>query len=214
MIPNKIISDKIKVKVSIVGATMGGKTTILSRMRYGVFNSDSIATVGASFVTLWKDNINYEVWDTAGQERYLSLIPMYFRDARIVLYVFDVNVIESIKYINKYKDILSDSSDIKIIVLGNKTDLLKEGEHSLEELTSEVYNNFENLMLTDKIHGLYFISAKDGNNFGKFLEHFYECGKTLSPSKPKLNNIIIDDLYIKNQDEDVNTEVQDNNKCC
>ena len=214
MIP--ITKDKvIKLKVNLIGTTMVGKTTILNVMRRGVFNPDTIATVGASFVTLIKDDINYQVWDTAGQERYLSLIPMYFRDVKITIFVFDVNEIRSIKYINRYKDILIDDPDIRIIILGNKTDLLEEKEeeknHLLEELTKEVYNNFEILMLTDKIHGLYFISAKDGNNFNKFLEHFHECGKNSIFNNPKNNNIV-DNICIRNPD--VTIETKEDRKCC
>jgi small GTP-binding protein len=192
-----------KIKVNFIGNTMVGKTTILERMRIGVFNPDTIATVGGSFITLRKDGINFEVWDTAGQERYLSLIPMYFRGVNIVLFVFDVTIIESIKYINKYRDVFSDRPNVKIIVLGNKTDLLEE-DYSLDELTSEVNDNFEKLMLTDRIHGLYFISAKDGKNFDKILEHLCECAKTLSYDDEDVD-------IIKN--ENIKKE-EINDRCC
>ena len=143
---------------------------------------------------------------------------MYFRDVKIVLFVFDVTDIKSIKYINKYKNEFYDKPNVKIIVLGNKTDLLTE-EYKLEELTSEVNKNFEDLLLTDQVHGLYFISAKDGNNFDKFLEHFYECAKTLPIEDVNVNlKISIDNLYSdKNKDKDI---IQQENieetsyKCC
>ena len=203
-----------KLKINLVGDTMVGKTTILGRMKTGTFDADSMVTVGASFVMLRKENLNFEVWDTAGQERYLSLIPMYFRDVKIVLFVFDVNIIKSIKYINKYKNALQDKPNVRIIILGNKTDLLKK-EYSLEELTLEVNKNFEELELTDKVHGLYFISAKDGNNFDKFLEHFYESAKTLPLDNVNLG-ITINNLYNdinKNVDKDEHVEDK-NRKCC
>lgn len=191
-----------KIKINFVGDTMVGKTTILERMRTGVFNPDTIATIGGSFMSLRRDGINFEICDTAGQERYLSLIPMYFRGVNIVLFVFDVNNVKSIKYINKYRDILIDKPNVKIIALGNKTDLLE--EYSPDVLISEVNNNFEELMLTDKIHGLYFISAKDGNNFDKILEHLCGCAKTLSYDD-------VDTDIIKNENIE-NKEI--NNKCC
>jgi small GTP-binding protein len=217
MIPKETISDRVKVKVNLVGNTMVGKTSILHRMRYGVFNPDPISTVGASFVSLKKDNINYEIWDTAGQERYLSLIPMYFRDVKIVLFVFDIDDSKSIKYINRYKDILSSDPITKIIVLGNKTDLTsnlsqEELENLLKELTSEVYNNFENAFLIDKLHGLYFISAKDGSGFDNFLEHFHECAKTL-PLTDIRSKMIIDDIYVKREGDDGYIQIE-NKRCC
>lgn len=199
-----------KIKVNFVGSTMVGKTTILNRMRTGVFNPDTMATVGGSFITLIKDKTNFEIWDTAGQERYLSLIPMYFRDVKMVLFVFDVNSISSIKYINKYRDIICDKPNIKIIILGNKTDLLE--EYSVEELILEVNKNFLELELTDKIHGLYFISAKEGNNFDKFLEHFYECAKTL-PVNNLNTNISVFDLNNNNNDGSIDNHNIEK-KCC
>jgi small GTP-binding protein len=211
MIPNQTIHNKIKV--NLVGTTLVGKTSILSRMRFKTFNPDTITTIGGSFVTLKEGNITYEIWDTAGQERFIALIPMYFRDVNITLFVFDVTDKSSIKYINKYRDILMDQPNIKIMVLGNKTDLLKENsEHSIGELVTEVSNNFENLMLEDKLHGLHFMSALDGSGFEKFLEHFHECARTLPVNPPKNNNILIDDPYTKKDDETI--EQSNRSRCC
>ena len=203
-----------RFKVNLIGNTMVGKTTILNRLRTGDFVDDSISTIGASFVTLREKGINFEIWDTAGQERYLALIPMYFRDVKIIIFVFDVNIKKSIKYINKYRDVIHDKPNVKIIILGNKTDLLEE-KYTLQELITEVNENFGDLLLADKVHGLYFISAKDGNNFEKFLEHFYECSKTFPIDD--LNddiNININNLYSSNNISiDKHEEVKVSN-CC
>ena len=201
-----------RFKVNLIGNTMVGKTTILNRVKTGDFVGDSISTVGASFVTLRHEGINFEIWDTAGQERYLALIPMYFRDVKIIIFVFDVNIKKSIKYINKYRDVIYDKQDVKIIILGNKTDLLEE-KYSLEELTTEVYKNFEDLLLADKIHGLYFISAKNGNNFEKFLEHFYESAKTF-PIDDITDNVNINNLYSSNNITIDKHEEIKISKCC
>ena len=211
MIPTPTVPNKIKV--NLVGTTMVGKTSILGRMRYKIFNPDTISTIGGSFVTLKEGDITYEIWDTAGQERFIALIPMYFRDVNITLFVFDVTDISSIKYINKYRDILMDQPNIKIMVLGNKTDLLEENsEHSIGELATEVSNNFANLMLDDKLHGLHFMSALDGSGFEKFLEHFHECARTLPVNPSKNNNILIDDPYTKKDDETI--EQSNRSRCC
>lgn len=221
MISGEIISNKIKV--NLVGNTMVGKTSILHRMRYGVFNPDTIATVGGSFVALTKDNINYEIWDTAGQERYLALIPMYFRGVKISLFVFDVNDVKSLKYINKYKNILADDDNIKIIVLANKTDLFEEliqqknmtkeeKENIIKELTKQVYDNFEKISLIDRLHGLHFISAKNGSGFNDFLEHLHECGKIL-PVNKSINKNILNELNVKSEYVD-HENIDNTGRCC
>jgi len=212
MIPNPTIPNKIKV--NLIGNTMVGKTSILSRMRYKKFNPDTIATIGASFVTLKEDNITYEIWDTAGQERFIALVPMYFRDVSITLFVFDVNDISSIKYINKYRDVFMDIPNIKIMILANKTDLLDENsDYSIGDITNEVCDNFSNLTLEDKIHGLHFMSALDGSGFEKFMEHFHECARTLPVKLSRNDNIIIDDPYLKKEDH-VSDQSTNSSRCC
>lgn len=198
---------RVKVKVIFVGDTMVGKTTILERMRSGNYNPDTIATVGASFVMLKHENIDFDIWDTAGQERYRSLTSMYFRDVKIVLFVFDVNSLKSIQSINTYKDSLQEKSDYKIIILGNKTDL-SDKDINFDEITAEVRKIFDSIFLTDIIHGLYFISAKEGNNFDEFLEHLYECSLLIPlPNDNNVNNLNSNNIQMNNE------EVI-NDKCC
>ena len=36
------------------------------------------------------DTIKFEIWDTAGQERYQSLAPMYYRNAKAAIVVYDI----------------------------------------------------------------------------------------------------------------------------
>jgi Ras-related protein Rab-5C len=35
--------------------------------------------------------VKFEIWDTAGQERYHALTPMYYRNAKAAIVVFDVS---------------------------------------------------------------------------------------------------------------------------
>ena len=177
------------MKVTLVGDTTVGKTTIATRMSCGFFPLDKACTVGVSFVKLVNDKITYEMWDTAGQERYLSLTPFYFRKARIVIFVFDVNNEETINCINHYHDSIK-CEDCKIIIIGNKTDLLIDDNH-IKKLIEKTDQVFSKLNLKDKIYGAYFISAKNGKNFDCFLNKFYECGKTLNIENPSNDNLNI-----------------------
>lgn len=214
---NEVSLNNKRIKVNFVGNTMVGKTSILNRMRFGIFNKESTATIGGSFVSLKSGNINYDIWDTAGQERFLSLVPMYFREVRISIFVFDVTNIKTVKYINRYKDVYLDDPNIIIIAIGNKIDLLKKNDASnydniLKELHNEVYNNFEILTLTEKLHGLHFISTKKGENFDKFLTHLDESAENL-PLITMNSKIVIDNPFFKKMEEDEQKE-QNSSRCC
>ena len=70
--------------------------------------------------------VNCEVIDTAGQERYKSIVNSYYRNADCCLLVYDVTNRKSFEECkNYYNKKLKEYSDkiIKIILLGNKTDL-------------------------------------------------------------------------------------------
>lgn len=89
-------------KIVIVGATDVGKTSITMRYCHGSFSTPTSATIGASFlqkrIIVGGDDasgrarrkMNLQIWDTAGQERFRSMAPMYYRNAKAAILVFDL----------------------------------------------------------------------------------------------------------------------------
>jgi len=68
--------------------------------------------------------IKLQIWDTAGQERFKSLTPMYYRDAKAALLVYDIT---SATTFAKVKDWVNElrvgvPDDIIMVVVGNKLD--------------------------------------------------------------------------------------------
>jgi len=68
--------------------------------------------------------IKLQIWDTAGQERFKSLTPMYYRDAKAALLVYDIT---SAATFAKVKDWVNElrvgvPDDIIMVVVGNKLD--------------------------------------------------------------------------------------------
>ncbi len=53
------------------------------------------ATIGMDFhsknVKIDNQDVRFLLYDTAGQEKFRSLIPMYIRDANIILFVYDIS---------------------------------------------------------------------------------------------------------------------------
>ena len=64
-----------------------------------VFTEDYQATIGLDFqskkVQIDNQDIHLLLYDTAGQEKFRSLIPMYTKDANIILLVYDISCKES-----------------------------------------------------------------------------------------------------------------------
>ncbi|KAL8138728.1 hypothetical protein V2J09_004729 [Rumex salicifolius] len=73
--------------------------------------------------------------DTAGQERFWSLIPSYIRDSSVAVLVFDVASRQSFLNTSKWiEEVRTErGSDVIIVLVGNKTDLVDKRQASIEE---------------------------------------------------------------------------------
>lgn len=141
-------------KIVILGTSSVGKTSIILRYLYDKFRENSESTIGAAYsckLFTHKDGSKekIEIWDTAGQERYKSLVPMYYREAHGALIVYDITDKQSIKeahmWIQELK--LKGPKNIKIVVVGNKLDLVE-----------------NNPQTNDFMESHYYVSAKTGYN--------------------------------------------------
>lgn len=117
------------VKVSIIGASQVGKTSITARFGAGRFDETQVSTIGVSFLTksIMVNNIEveFEMWDTAGQERYKSVTQTYIRGSQVVFCVYDLSkrcsIQDAIECAESTEEILGDEAII--VLVGNKSDL-------------------------------------------------------------------------------------------
>lgn len=127
-------------KVVILGASQTGKTSIVQRILTNRFQGETEATVGASFFskTVSVDNktIKLDIWDTGGQERYRSLAPMYYRDARAAVIVFDVTNPESLDEAADWLREFTSQCSSETVLFGaaNKIDLVSERKIDAETI--------------------------------------------------------------------------------
>jgi small GTP-binding protein len=117
-------------KVVLLGSQSVGKTSIVNRLIHDKFQDNMISTIGAVFVsrTCLVDDIHVklEIWDTGGQEKYRAIVPMYYRDADAVVFVYDVTAADSLKAIEAfYNDVIDKRGGQRIVMalVGNKADL-------------------------------------------------------------------------------------------
>lgn len=128
-------------KIVLIGDSGVGKSNLLSRFSRNEFFNDSKTTIGVEFATrtLAVNNklVKAQIWDTAGEERYRSITSAYYRGSVGALIVYDISKSASFKNIEKWLQELREhsSSNIVIILVGNKSDLKHLREVSTEEAT-------------------------------------------------------------------------------
>lgn len=131
------------VKVTFVGDAHVGKTSITKRIVMDRFNPDVDSTIGAAFCAKTIDGTKYNIWDCAGQARFNQLLPLYLRDVRLVVLVFDITNRESFMRIKEHwipqvkKETRGDFGPI-LVVVGNKSDMQKGRQVFHEEITEMI----------------------------------------------------------------------------
>ena len=161
-------NNEEELKVILLGESGVGKTAIIKRYLYDQFNLEHNPSSTMNYVekqmTVKNKNIRLNIWDTIGQEKYRSLTKIFFKDSKIVLYVYDITNRKSFEALENWRKIIADVlGDVPTIgVVGNKCDLY---------LQEQVKEN-EGKKYADDIGAKFiYTSAKlDAINFKKFLE--------------------------------------------
>lgn len=167
------IKEDYKLKVVIVGDSGVGKTNLIKRFVTNTFSQNSKATVGVEFLSKsYKINeqvFKIEMWDTAGQERYKSITAAYYKGAKGALIVYDITQKTSFENISKWMSEIREKSskDMKLMIIGNKTDLKDERQVTTEEASSKAQDLGAPIMET---------SALDASNV---KEAFYDLIKEM-----------------------------------
>jgi Ras-related protein Rab-1A len=127
-------------KVIVVGDAGVGKTSILSRLCDGIFESQYRSTLGIDFkiknIIIDEKKIKLQIWDTAGQERFSAIVNAYYRGTNCAIVVFDLTDLNTLgrakTYIDQIRKFTTKSiynaentidDKIPIILLGNKVDI-------------------------------------------------------------------------------------------
>ena len=199
-----------KFKIIFLGDQGTGKSCILNRFVDDKFDENYQATVGLDFqsknVKIDNQDIHLLLYDTAGQEKFRSLIPMYTRDANIIMLVYDITRKESFNNIPIWiKDLTNVKfEEVIFVLIGNKIDLNDKREVNKEE--GEKYSQ-QNKMIFEEV------SAKTGENFPElFYNKIFE--QIALKFKPGIQGTIndIQEMKIKIGDDDKNNNKK--RKCC
>ncbi|GBG59356.1 hypothetical protein CBR_g38384 [Chara braunii] len=137
--PAATVAPLAKYKLVFLGDQSVGKTSIITRFMYDKFDNTYQATIGIDFLskTMYLEDrtVRLQLWDTAGQERFRSLIPSYIRDSSVAVVVYDVanrqSFLNTARWVEEVRT--ERGSDVIIMLVGNKTDLVDKRQVSIEE---------------------------------------------------------------------------------
>lgn len=115
-------------KVVVAGEAEVGKTTLIRRYCTGKFRESRIMTIGVDFqvqvLVIDGRPIKLSIWDIAGQERFDSFRDVFYRGARAIALVYDVNDPASFSGLTRWQaEARRECPQARFMVVGNKIDL-------------------------------------------------------------------------------------------
>ena len=197
MSKNSKEEDFIEIKAILVGSSGVGKTNLINVTVGQGFNESSKPTNCCNLLqkNLEINNIKYVInlWDTIGQEAYKGISKLFFREAQIVIFVYDITSKDSFLNLEEWIQMANDIIDGEYIsgIVGNKNDLYLHSQVSEEEAKEYAINKNMKFRL---------VSAKeDPKSFEEFL---IELVKEFKIPEQQMKMILN------------NNPVSKTNKCC
>ena len=196
--------EEIGIKVTLIGESSVGKTSIINRYTKNAFTQEMESTLGANYsqkkITLHKQKIRMDLWDTAGQEKYRAIGRHFYKESYIVCLVYDITNIDSFEKLKSvwYPELKEYGEKLKILALvGNKLDKYLE-----EEVKEEEAKKF-----AEEINAIYAkTSAMEGTNIEDLFNNLAEKYLT------DIAGLIIEKDKIQIKKEDLKNEKR--RGCC
>ena len=206
-------SKNKSIKIVLIGNSGVGKTCISQKYinENKEIDLEHNSTIGANYfqkvLEIDGKTLVLYIWDTAGQEKYRSMGKMFYKNAYIVLFVYDITNKDSFTELKNvwYKELMNTGEKHAVLaVVGNKTDLFEN-----EQVNEEEARNWAKEI--GAIFGL--VSAKTGVGINALFENVLK--KYLSPDfVVQINNEKRNKGGSKKIDNNNNNRNKKNNKCC
>ena len=203
-------TESPKYKLILLGDQGVGKSCILNRFLNDTFIEDYQATIGLDFqsknVQIENQAIHLLLYDTAGQEKFRSLIPMYTRDANIILLVYDISNKDTFNHLPDWiRDLTNvNINEIIFVIVANKIDLNAQRAVTLEE--GQKFAEEHDFLFQE-------ISAKTGIGFSElFYKKLFEKIRTKFRPGGQQSSSEVNDIKF-NIDQD-GTKNASKKKCC
>ena len=207
---NSTFLNEKKYKIIWIGDSGVGKTCLLIKAQKHLFEHENKSTLGFEYYNITinlKNNkkILLQTWDTCGQESYKSIANIFYKRVKLAILVYSIDSRQSFDGLNYWlKEIRTKSQeDVKLILVGNKSDLNETREVSYEE-----GNSFSQSQKFD-----YFLetSAKEGDTPYSILRKAAEILYKDSKEKEKIKNNKNDNYDSESFSLDEHKEIKQNN---
>lgn len=177
------------IKIAIVGDSGVGKTCIINRYtteHYIEKTPSTMASYLQKFIDRGNKKIQLDIWDTAGQEKFRALGKHFYKDAYIIILVYDICVQESFENLKSiwYEDIKKQGEKYTVLaVVGNKCDRYEEeggvDEDEARKFAEEIKAHFV------------LVSAKNGDNINNLFDQVVDA--YLGPEFQEKAKEVLDD---------------------
>ena len=161
------ISYDFLFKVSLIGDSGTGKTSILMRFIDNVFKEETTTTIGVDFKIVSFDlgantYAKMQIWDTCGSERFASLTATFLKTCSAFILVFDLTRPTTFNNITNWIKTINENTKPKFLILiGNKADLVDERKIEKKDVLEFCEKNDINYIE---------ISAKTNDNVEKIFK--------------------------------------------
>jgi len=196
----KFSKDVNSYKVIVIGRYGVGEATIINKLMNKEIDKEYAPTLSIDTKNIQaKVNdkiIQINIWDCCGNDEFALNTPNLFKNVSIAILVYAINDKKSYNDLEKWYNMLKQYSYESIIFLiGNKSDLEKEREVTIED--AETFKNKHD----DDIKIFLETSALNGSNIDKLLENIIiTIYKKYMNEKNKLDNGLKKTITISKDD--------------
>jgi|GEM_PF-4193504 len=173
------MKDKI-VKVTLIGDTQAGKTSVVESYQDVRFNATQKPSIGADFsVVPLKDNenIKLQIWHMGGDKKFASMATAFFPGTEVFIFVVDgekpLSIKEKINIQERLTAARLGSSEAKFYIAVNKSDSDKLHSDFLDQKTAagELKKIAQHAGITDLADdAIIFCSAKTKQNVNELFD--------------------------------------------
>ena len=210
----KFSKDLKAYKVIVIGRYGVGKTTIINRLMDKELDKEYEPTMSIdtkNIQTKVNDKIiQISIWDSCGNDKFAQNTPNLFKNTYIALLVYAINDKEkSFNELENWYNILKEHSyDSIIFLIGNKNDLEKEREVTIED--AEIYKNNH-----DDIKIFLETSALKRNNMDKLLDYItISIYEKETNEENKVHEAMKPGRITLNKDDFIKNKEKKKKKCC
>ena len=199
--------EQESIKVVLLGEAGVGKTCIIKQFIEKKFEQNTDSSLSAQFVSKtieyvdFAKTLKFDIWDTVGQERFRSIAKIFYKDAHVVILVYDITSKKSFNALNDFwiGEIKNNCNGTPLFaIIGNKNDLYMKQE--VDPLDAKD--------LAKKIGGIFQLtSAKTAEGISQLFDIIGK--KILKPSfQYDKNDKIAKENYNKKKEIEKNTKVR------